>query len=189
MARHHNMNFVVAPSSGQSQWREEFQQQQPGTDQYQAEDHDESDVDLEALVLNQLLKSRPPRGRAFASEKESDDLETLMMKDKSNRVFLDNLKVLYQRRVQSSFSMIDQLTSHQDTLRKAADHLEQLQAQLNSNQISAEKEIGLKKEQLIMEIERLYSLAMKDIEIQIKVKGDLITEKLQEVRDQEIEVA
>lgn len=51
--------------------------------------------------------------------------------------------------------------------------------------MSAENEISLKKEQLLQEIERLYSLAMKDIEIQVKVKGDLIEERLDAVRQQQ----
>jgi hypothetical protein len=84
--------------------------------------------------------------------------------------------------------LIDSLNSHQGTLEKAADHICHLQAQLRGNQISAENEIKLKKEQLLLEIERLYSLAMKDIEIQVKVKGDLINERLSAVAKQQEKV-
>jgi hypothetical protein len=58
------------------------------------------------------------------------------------------------------------------------DHLRGLEAQLNQNRFTAENEIKLKKQQLILEIERLYDSALKDIEIQFKVKSDQIRDKL-----------
>lgn len=51
-----------------------------------------------------------------------------------------------------------------------------MQSQLEQNQHQAENEIRLKKQQLILEIERLYNIAMKDIELQSKIKSDFIQE-------------
>lgn len=73
---------------------------------------------------------------------------------------------------------------HQNHLASYRSHLQNIESQLEQNRLSAENEIKLKRQQLLLEIERLFDIAMKDIEIQSKTKGDLIREKMAEHEDQ-----
>lgn len=55
--------------------------------------------------------------------------------------------------------------------------------QLRHNRQAAENEIKIKKQQLLLEIERLYEIAMKDIDIQVKLKSDKIEDRMHEYRE------
>lgn len=122
------------------------------------------------------------------SPEGSDGLEHLEIIKLSNHKFLKNLKLLYQRRINSSFNLLDRLKIHLSGLDEWAAHAISLELQLKQNLVAAENEIKLKKQQLIMEIERLYERAMKDLEIQIKVKNETIQDKIQEIKDKRKEV-
>jgi hypothetical protein len=69
---------------------------------------------------------------------QDDGIESMQdAKHQSNQRFLENLRALYQRRVQSSFKMIDQLELRRSDIQQGARHLQSLERQLVQNQESA----------------------------------------------------
>lgn len=108
--------------------------------------------------------------------------------EQGSEKFVQNLKALYDRRIQSSFHILDSLKEQHSNMGSFTLYLDDLEGQLRQNQVTAENEIRLKKQQLIMEIERLYEIAIKDIGFQVKLREDQIEERRQEIEERQGEI-
>eukprot|EP00347_Sterkiella_histriomuscorum_P020474 403337666 len=170
MQRHNNLNFIPQDTNMSSFTDEDF---------------------LTSLSNQKLTTEGILKNRNYGNEIEQDeDLQFLrnQTNDVNSSQFIENLQILYKRRIQNAYGLVESLSHHKIQIQNWSRYLQDLQSQLQQNTLQAENEIRLKKQQLLLEIEKLYESAMRDIDLQSKLKGDQIVDKMQQIQDHQNQV-